>query len=47
MSDQGSCVFYGAATLLGITKLKAREIPGYTMVVSAFVFILGLWLLPV
>ncbi|MFO7716000.1 TIGR00366 family protein, partial [Desulfosarcina sp.] len=41
---------FWALALLGITKLKAREIVGYTMVVmvvSAFVFILGLWLLPV
>lgn len=41
---------FWALALLGITKLKAREIVGYTMVVmviSAFVFILGLWFLPV
>lgn len=41
---------FWALALLGITKLKAREIVGYTMVVmvvSAVVFILGLWFLPV
>jgi short-chain fatty acids transporter len=41
---------FWALALLGITKLKAREIVGYTMVVmvvSAVVFILGLLLLPV
>lgn len=41
---------FWALALLGITKLKAREIVGYTMVVmvvSAAVFILGLLLLPV
>jgi short-chain fatty acids transporter len=40
---------FWALALLGITRLKAREIVGYTMVVlvaSAIVFILGLWLLP-
>lgn len=41
---------FWALALLGITKLKAREIVGYTMVVmvvSAVIFILGLLLLPV
>jgi short-chain fatty acids transporter len=41
---------FWALALLGITKLKAREIVGYTMVVmvvSGFVFLLGLLLLPV
>ena len=40
---------FWALALLGITRLKAREIVGYTMVVlvaSAIVFILGLLLLP-
>ena len=40
---------FWALALLGITGLKAREIVGYTMVVlvvSAIIFILGLWLLP-
>lgn len=41
---------FWALALLGITRLKARQIVGYTMVVlvtSAIVFILGLLLLPV
>ncbi len=41
---------FWALALLGITRLKAREIVGYTMVVlvvSAIVFILGLLYLPV
>jgi short-chain fatty acids transporter len=40
---------FWALALLGITRLKAREIVGYTMVVlvaSAILFILGLLLLP-
>jgi short-chain fatty acids transporter len=40
---------FWALALLGITRLKARQIIGYTMVVlvtSAIVFILGLLLLP-
>lgn len=40
---------FWALALLGITRLKAREIVGYTMVAlvtSAIVFILGLLLLP-
>ena len=40
---------FWALALLGITRLKAREIVGYTMVVlvvSAIIFILGLFFLP-
>jgi short-chain fatty acids transporter len=40
---------FWALALLGITRLKAREIVGYTMVAlvtSGVVFILGLLLLP-
>jgi short-chain fatty acids transporter len=40
---------FWALALLGITRLKARDIVGYTMVVlvtSAIVFILGLLLIP-